>query len=183
MASYEECRRLITSNIQVSDVIEEVVNKLMLLPSKMIEEFANNDWHIFITKGSIESHYNERESHGSQERIMGLTDWNARVIFIPIIHEWKEEGRTFPAEFATIHEFGHYFDRSKGMPSMSYKFQNIYNEEDIAFCKNVGTASNTTEAVEYYAEAFAAYVLRNQLLREYCPDTYKYFEAVFDEYK
>lgn len=179
MANRELCRSLISTNINANDVVEEIVNNLMLLPEAMVQEFKDTDWHIFITKGSIETHFGLREPDTADPRIMGITCWDNRVIFIPIL----KDSRTFAAGFATIHEFGHYFDRSNGMPSASYKFQNIYNAEDREFCNCVGTAGNTTEAVEYFAEAFASYVLRSDKLKEHCPTTYAYFDSIFDQYK
>lgn len=179
MAKYETCRPLVSTNSRALDVVEEVVNKLMLLPEGMIQEFADNDWHIFITRGSIESHLGEREPAPGEGVTMGITCMEDRVIFIPIF----EENRTLAAGFATIHEFGHYYDRSNGLHSVSYKFQNIYNEEDRVFCKELCTATNTTNSVEYFAETFAAYVLNNEGLKKYCPNTYAYLETeVFGKY-
>lgn len=179
MAKYETCRALVSTNSKALDVVEEIVNKLMLLPEGMVKDFVNNDWHIFITKGSIESHLGEREPVPGEGQIMGITCIEDRVIFIPII----SDHRTFAAGYATIHEFGHYYDRCNGMHSISYKFQNIYNEEDRVFCKELCTATNTTNSIEYFAETFAAYVLNNEKLKKYCPNTYAYMKTeVFDRY-
>lgn len=173
MATYETCRNVVFCNHYAPDVMEEVVNMLMLLPENMVKEFSDNDWHIFITNRSIENHIGEREGCG----IQGITDFNMRVIVIPIGSD-----RIFAAGFATIHEFGHYFDRSRGLISLSYQFQKIYSMEDRVFCENVGTASNTTDSTEFFAESFARYVHEPEKLKEFCPNTYDYMNSIFNEY-
>lgn len=179
MAKYETCRKVVFSNNDLPDVVEEVVSRLMQLPEKMIQEFIDNDWHIFITNGSIEKHIGQRECDGGF--IGGITLPEFRTIFIPVSP--INGDITFNAAFATIHEFGHYFDRSKGEISASYKFQNIYNQEDKVFCDYVGTAGNTTSPVEYFAEAFARFVENPDKVKEYCPITYEYFTNIFKEYE
>lgn len=181
MAKYETCRRVVSvNNHEYLDVVEEVVNQLMQLPEKMVQEFANNDWHIFVTKGSIENHIGERNTAVGEPTILGITFWECRTIFMPILDQ-----NDFSLEqigHATIHEFGHYFDRARGITSKSYKFQQIYNAEDRIYCENIGTAANTDCAEEYFAETFAAYVLNGDRLKEYCPITYEYFRNIFFEY-
>lgn len=180
MASYETCRGVVYCNSYAYDVMESVVNMLMLLPEKMVKEFANNDWHIYITNRSIESHLGERVPAPGEGSIQGITDFQMRVIVIPIS---EGDDRTFAAAFATIHEFGHYFDRSKGLISLSYEFQKIYNTEDRIFCNNLCTASNTTDSTEYFAESFAQFVHVPEKMKELCPDTYGYFNRFFQNYK
>lgn len=179
MANYETCRKVVNCNTYAPDVVEAVVNRLMMLPEKMVQEFADNDWHIFITNGSIENHIGEREVDFCGGHIGGITVFEYRTIYIPIV---GKTDRTFCAEFATIHEFGHYFDRSRGVISMGYDFQKIYNSEDRVFCANVGTAGNTNEVMEYFAESFACYYLKNDELKKYCPITYEYMDNIKNQY-
>lgn len=180
MANYETCRKVITTNnFDYMDVVEETVKQLMQLPEKMVEEFGDNDWHIFITKGSIENHMGERDVTYNNPHIGGITVYEFRTIYIPVF----PEDRLYAAAFATIHEFGHYLDRSKGLLSISYEFQKIYNTNDRTFCAKLCRASNTTSSTEFFAESFAIYVLNPEGLKEHCIDTYNYFEDLFRLYR
>ena len=175
--------KLITTNLLDNTCIYAVVNQLNLLPYKMVKEFYDNDWAIRVIKNSIEHHVGERIPVIKEEGCTaGITLWQTRTIYLSA---GSPEGCDTPhwyIEFATIHEFGHYFDRSKGYISLSYEFQDIYDKEDRIFCKEVGTASNTTDVVEYFAESFARYVKSNERLREFCPLTCAYFDRIFNTY-
>lgn len=181
MATYEACRRVVASNVHDPKAVNALVNELVKLPEKMIQEFADLDWHIFITKSSIENHVGVRlpDIKNGDGFIGGITFWECRTIFVPI---FDGEDKYFAIEFSTIHEFGHYFDRLKGYVSQSYEFQKIYNQDDREFCKYVGTASNTTSSDEFFAEAFAAYINNREDLKIHCIDTYSYMKKLFDKY-
>lgn len=175
--------KLITTNLLDNSCVVACFEELRKLPYKMVEEFYKNDWTIRITANRLEHHVGERMPDANEGYTGGLTFWESRTIYLPA---GSPEGCDIPhyyIHYATIHEFGHYFDRSKGMISMSYEFQHIYNKEDRIFCKEVGTASNTDSAIEYFAESFACYVKDNEHMREFCPLTCEYFDKIFEAYK
>ena len=174
--------KLITTNLLDNNCIFAVINELKLLPYNMVEEFYNNDWNIRIIKNSLEFHVGERIPSPEEGRTCGITFWDSRTIYIPT---GSPEGCNEPywyIKFATIHEFGHYLDRSKGFISQSYEFQKVYNAEDRKFCKQLCTSSNNDSAVEYFAEAFNIYVHEKDAMKEVCPLTYNYFENLFKKY-
>lgn len=174
--------KLITTNLLDNSCVTAVIEQLNLLPYKMIKEFYDNDWNIRIIKDSIEFHLGERIPGPDDGFTGGITFWDTRTIYIPA---GSPEGCDIPnwyIKFATIHEFGHYLDRSKGYISMSYEFQKIYNAEDRIFCENIGRASNTESCIEYFAESFACYVNDDGKMRELCPLTCAYFDNIFSTY-
>ena len=181
MATYTTCRRVVASNVNDPEAVNTLIKELIKLPEKMVQQFADLDWHIFITKSSIENHIGKRlpDFSNGDGFIGGITFWDCRTIFVPL---FDGEDKYFAIKFSTIHEFGHYFDRFKGFVSQSYDFQQIYNQDDREFCNHVGIAINTTSSEEFFAESFAAYVNKQEELKEHCPDTYNYMKVLFDKY-
>lgn len=174
--------KLITTNLLDNSCILACVEELRKLPYKMVEEFYKNDWTIRIVKNSIEHHLGERVPVPGEGYTGGITFWESRTIYLPAGSPEGCEIPNYYIRYATIHEFGHYFDRSKGMISMSYEFQHIYDTEDRIFCTEVGTACNTDSAIEYFAESFACYVKDSEHMREFCPLTCAYFDKLFAAY-
>lgn len=174
---------LITTNLLDDSCVMACFEELSKLPYKMIQEFYENDWQIRITKNCLEHHLGERVPIPEEGFTGGITFFDSRTIYLPAS---SPEGCDIPyyyIKYSTIHEFGHYFDRSKGLISMSYEFQNIYDKEDRIFCKEIGTASNTDSSIEYFAESFSCYVKDNEHMRKFCPLTCAYFDKIFNAYK
>lgn len=176
-------QRMISTNVLDNGCIIALVNELKLLPYKMVKEFYENDWHFHITANGLEFHVGERVPDPDEGRTCGLTFWNARTILIPTGSPAGCKEEYMYIKFAAIHEFGHYFDRSKGFLSMSYEFQKIYAAEDRIFCRELCTASNTDSSVEYFAESFSVFVHNGEKLKEFCPLTYNYFTNIFNKYR
>lgn len=184
MANYETCKNVIYSNFADQRAVETAVKELQKLPEKMVKEFADNDWHIYISKNSIETHIGERKPKDFTEpHICGITFWEARIIIIPINNTKYVSSKYNDIILSLVHEFGHYLDRSKGYQSQSYTFQNIYDSEGQRFCEVLCTASNTSDSFEYFAEAFAEYVRCKERLEEVVPRTYNYLKKIFSEYE
>lgn len=87
----------------------------------------------------------------------------------------------------TLHEIGHRYDCAKCGWSYSEEFEEIYNEEKEAF-KTTTAATSFGTTVEYavqnpqefYANAFAMYIMYPQELADKCPKAYAFMQFVVE---
>jgi len=78
-----------------------------------------------------------------------------------------------------VHEMGHYMDRSYGWASYDGAFIRIWEKERDAYSDNFNNSDYIyNDNSEYFAEAFMTYCHFPLLLKETCPDTYKYIDKL-----
>ena len=134
------------------------------LPEIIRMEFSKDGWQVVLTDKDISKEY----YHGPIEgRLAGLTDCSDKRIYI---HNTRED-----IQRAMIHEFGHFFDYSIGMGSVSFEFKEIYEVEKELFKeKRKIDNHNISNEMEYFAETFSQFLLYPDILKKNCPQTYDY---------
>ena len=90
------------------------------------------------------------------------------------------------AKSTLIHELGHAFDYDSGKLSAKNEFKEVYKLEKNKFTKSAyykypmgKIKANVSNAQEYFASTFDAYVRNPKDLKKYCPKTYVYFRKIF----
>ena len=85
--------------------------------------------------------------------------------------------------FVICHEFGHYFDHVMDNPSQSKDWEDITNEE---YPKMIRNNKYYSDPKEYFAQSFAWYCYRNDILGEVnkkaCPKTFEYIDNLVEFY-
>lgn len=79
-------------------------------------------------------------------------------------------------EISVCHEVGHALDEYT-KASKTAEFKQIFNQEK-GLLQSSGSSNYGTSAEEYFGEAFNQYCLRNDLLKQTCPNTYSYIEQL-----
>ena len=89
-----------------------------------------------------------------------------------------------------FHEIGHIVDKFFGNVSKTNTFRKIYNEEKSSYKKttefrleNRKVEANIKTDQEYFASAFACYILYPEDLKEYANQTYNYINKLIEEYE
>lgn len=88
-----------------------------------------------------------------------------------------------------VHELGHFIDHTFGFGlSNSNEFYNIYQEELENYMNtieynngNLKIYANINTTSEYFASAYACYILYPDNLKELCPNTYTYIDNIMNE--
>ena len=83
-----------------------------------------------------------------------------------------------------FHEIGHYVDQNAGIINGKVPYQGIYNEERNKAPNPVNHKIRTSNSgvSEYFAEAFAEYMLDNIAFKKACPKTYDIVSKAIKSY-
>lgn len=113
------------------------------LPAGVLDAFVTDGWHITLTSSrdlTAMAESLEADSHGSRT-LVGLTEPSTKTIWLV--------ADTSSIIYSTLHEFGHYVDRSLGWASRTEEFQALWDAERGSY------AAYNDYAVSSAAEAFA----------------------------
>lgn len=104
----------------------------------------------------------------NDELVLGETIYSNRLILIKDNLAWIE--KTF------FHECGHVLDKENSLTflSSSDEFQDIYEEEKDKFVAEDNLSYYISTPKEYFASAFAEYMMNPERLKENTPKTYYY---------
>ena len=148
--------------------------ELSKLPDSLQKSFVSGNGMVYLTSfplGEILNTYHGM-SYQPNERATGFFIVNPEGF--PEI--WLTSS-TGAIAAATLHEFGHYFDFLNGWISAGDLFLPIYEAERHGFKNHItGEEHFTSNAAEYFAEAFACFIDSPDALKEHCPETYNFFE-------
>lgn len=131
------------------------------LPDKVQDMFEDNNYKMYIV-----------ESIDNNEYIVGQTRYGPRIVLI------REDGKY--VERTTFHECGHILDDELviGFSGVSdtEEFIEIYNAEKDKFVADNNVSYYISTPAEYFASAFAEYMLNPTRLKENTPRTYAFIE-------
>lgn len=156
----------------------EMLDAVNNLPQFVKDVIICNDYKIIIVgkNGYLENMFGYKS-------ILGLTDYDFNTIYVEAYKDIVVSTDTL------YHELGHMLDEKLDFISFSEEFCNIYNAElgsvmRTSFYKNVnkGTYANVNCSDEYFATTFSMYMLYPSELKAYCPQTYNYFNTLFNYY-
>lgn len=134
--------------------VEKAYDELPFNVKKMLED---NEYRIYIV-----------EEIDNNELIVGQTIYNCRIILI--------KDRYSGVEKTLFHECGHVVDDEGALTflSSSDEFMEIYEEERYYFKAEDNWEYYISTPKEYFASAFAEYMLNPERLKENTPKTYEY---------
>lgn len=129
------------------------------LPPKVNQMLEKNEYKIYVL-----------EEIDDNEYILGQTIYGLRIILIKDTY--------FDIERTFYHECGHVIDDESAFTyaSSSNEFIEIYNEEKYLFKSDGYIEYYISTPREYFASAFAEYMLNPQKLKENTPKTYEYID-------
>lgn len=141
------------------------------IPEFIRTEFKKDGWQVVLTDKDISKQYYNGPVKG---RLSGLASSREKKLYV---HGSRNDIRR-----SMIHEFGHYWDYTCGIPSTDAKFNDIYLIEKETFYEKWKTDDHaTSNSQEYFAEAFAQLILYPNILKKNCPNTYKYLQDIVSE--
>lgn len=139
----------------------------LLVPERIRHSFQDEGWKIILTDKNISDHYYTGEVEGW---LSGLTDYSKKRIYI--------HSRFYDIRNALLHEMGHYYDYMLGGASYTDEFKEIYEEENNQLKPYWEPDSHIrSNAQEYFAEAFADYILDKEQVKENVKSTYKFIRT------
>lgn len=141
-------------------------NKLIeTIPENILKEFEEEGWEFFVTDTNLA----DRFYKGVFPSVQGVTDYDNHKIYV--------EDRDAAIQGATIHEFGHFVDNSRGTITSTVEFRNIFNSEADDF-KNTFNVNYHFDIVEFFAEGFSIYVNGDkEALKKSCPELFQTLET------
>ena len=153
-------------------VYDSVCNGYKMLPKSIQDSFEQDGWKIIISAYPINTLVT------AEDNMIAVAQHDTHIIYI-----YKD----YAYDGVLLHEIGHYVDSTKGF--VSSKIQDIRLRERSSLMDLETTLTNTDDAYEhntenaseYFATAFAAYILMPDKLYECCPDTYEYIKQVVSE--
>jgi hypothetical protein len=158
------------------DYINELYTQLEKLPTHLLNDYIEGGNQIHIVNTPIVEFTTQLPNH---KDISGM--FNEYDGYLTI---WLKNDR-FAIEIATIHEFGHYIDYIENDLSTSDDFMRIYEAEKDSFGDNVMNPLHTTikehissNTTEFFAEAFAYYIIHPEKMKTHCPMLYEYYEQL-----
>lgn len=153
-------------------VYDSACNGYKMLPKSIQDSFEQDGWKIIISAYPINTLVTAEDS------MIAVAQHDTHIIYI-----YKD----YAYEGVLLHEVGHYVDSTKGF--VSSKIQDIRLRERSSLMDLETTLTNTDDAYEhntenaseYFATAFAVYILMPDELYERCPDTYEYIKQAVSE--
>jgi hypothetical protein len=129
------------------------------LPQPLQDMLEENGYRIYVV-----------DTIDDNEQILGQTIYGIRLILIKDYGAWIE--KTF------YHECGHVLDDESALTfaSSSDEFQEIYEEERHNFKAEDNLEYYISTPREYFASAFAEYMLNPERLKRNTPRTYEYID-------
>lgn len=174
---------------EVPEVIEEVKQeepksaKNELTPEQrlasvsldMFPLFQNTGYTIEIINDSISNHGYEGKDDAS-----GICDYDNKRILV----QYTFADDYFDVFEKTIyHEMAHAIDYENGKLSLSENFQQCYSEAlDLLSSKELTYEGDNlnyylNDPIEYFAESYALYKMKTDIIKESAPLTYEFFET------
>ena len=144
------------------EVYERVWNAYDKLPEKVKELVEEENYKIYVV--------DELESDIDGYITLGKTYFGFKTIKISNIDLYVER--------TTLHEYGHVLDDELAIRfiSESEEFMDIYLSEKENFAVDDNHEYFTSTELEYFASAFAEYILNPERLKENTPRTYEFIE-------
>lgn len=161
--SDEQEVRLCEADGDVNEIVLSQINdELSLLPIDLLQEVFGNGWKMSLTDEEIGSIYR------------GITKPAEKEIKL---HIYGSPGGV------SLHEFAHAYchEHPEVVNDMLHEAYEAEGTEGGVFYWEFSRHPQYSEN-EYYAEAFAQYVLHKDKLLSLCPKTYEYVDSCFREY-
>ena len=144
----------------------DLANRILnTLPDKMLNEFVNSGWKLYVTSNMPVLTF----FSGIYGEPNGRPDLEAH--YIEVTSDQETMGNTL------LHEFGHYVDYAKGDVSLKSEFENIYELSSEAFADAFGIDTEGYDQSEFFADGFAKYYsgYSHQMEQEY-PELCRYIK-------
>lgn len=151
------------------DVTQELSEGLTYIPTNILHQFNNDGWEI-IVQPSIDT----MEYKGTEFVAAGYTDSTSKVICL--------EANAKIVSHVTIHEFGHYFDFLNNHISDSSKWNQLYTAEWKGLYIINRNFHDVDTTAEYFAEIFKLCLIKPDLIKELCPESYKAMNDLIQNY-
>lgn len=148
--------------------IEKCAETLSVIPSDILNAYAKQGWHFYITDEDLD----KTMFNGMYGSVQGGADGINKFI--------KIEDRNKAVVQAPMHEFGHFLDYYDGSYTIDEEFENIYSEE-INKAKEMGMKYGLINSTEYFADSFEFYIKDRERMKEYIPKTYEYIEQKIND--
>lgn len=135
------------------------------LPVQYQSILIEGRWAICITEDSL------KDVLGLKTEAAGATKTDKKMIYFP--------DNESSLDHSFYHEVGHAIDSACGDISSRAEFKSILKNEAISFRRNYKAAYYyTSNEKEYFAEAFEKYIQNAELLKQYCPKTFAFFDQL-----
>lgn len=174
---------------EVPEVVEEVKPeepksaKNELTPEQRLAAVRFDMFNLFEETGyTIEIVADSISNYGyeNQDDSRGICDFDNKRIIVQytIIDDY---GDFF--EQTIYHEMAHAIEHEKGKLSLSENFQQCYSEAlDLFSAKELTYEGDNlnyylNDSIEYFAESYALYKMKTDIVKEYAPLTYEFFET------
>lgn len=156
-----------SNDASTNKVIQAMVDKL---PDHIMYAIQTNDYHIHVS--------NDGKDYGQSMGGVGICMIGGDYICV----KKSLIGQQFGKE-AVYHEIGHAYDYCVSSPysaDHNNEFSKIYEAEKnkIRLFKNSSYSHTRSSLSEYFAEAFAVYILDAKLLKAHAPKTYQYMAKI-----
>lgn len=150
-------------NTETLELTDRILNAL---PEKLLMEFKESDWKLYVTANVPVLTY----FSGVYGVPNGRPDLEAH--YIEVVDDQETLGKSI------LHEFGHYVDYAKGDVSLKSEFSNIYAKEYKSFTKEFGIDIEGYDQPEFFADAFAKFYsgYSRQMMENY-PDLCGYIKT------
>lgn len=122
------------------------------IPQSLVEQFVAEGWTLYLTSEPISTYY--PEYFGA----VGATDYEKRAIYV-----FADASYTYSAEDTLLHEFGHFLHHTLGT-RFDAEIRQVYEEKKEALAAASGRQYCTTNAREFFAEAFRLYLQGNNYI-------------------
>lgn len=139
-----------------------------LVPSHILNPLINKGWTFYLTANDL--------GDTSKFHVSGLCTFSNMIIQVR-----GDDGRGI--QESTIHEVGHAVDYELGWVSNTNEFINIYYNERNSFATYLSSNSHhTSDAAEYFADAFKRVIKESEKVKTYTPQTYSYIKNIIDTF-
>ena len=162
--------KIIMSNKEVhneGNVYEQVWRAYDKLPHNVKELLQDTNYRIYVV-----------DLINGDENILGQTTYGLKIIEIRDFN--------YDVERTTLHECGHVLDDESNIFFISgtKEFKKIFEEEQVAFYDVVedNYSYYVSDTKEYFAQAFAEYILQPEKLKLYTPKTYMFIKNCINNY-
>ena len=143
------------------NISSELYDALAMIPQSLLTNFVRDEWKIVVQPVIPTIQYK-----GSDFSAAGLTQYPEKTV--------RLEANAKIAKDLVLHEFGHYFDaRYDSEERLSYteEWNEVYKTESRGVYQLTRNFHNVDTATEYFAEIFAWYVEKPELIQELCPES------------
>lgn len=138
---------------------DSVVSYYELIPVNIRNALVSDGWKIIITSGNI-------EINNISAKIAAVTVCDDKLIYVSTLDDTS-----------IIHEVGHYIDFKNNFCSNDFNAYEYASDLDGFMLIDGQTHKNNySTTVEFFAECFSLYILKNNDLANNCPYIYNYIE-------